>query len=248
MPERPTLYRRIRSRLRDIEPLRRAYHFLIAFKLAFWDSSERSRAELDDFYALREDRWDYARDLEQRRMDAEVALVDQVAQGRRFSSVLELGCAEGMYTERLATRSERLVSVDISAIAVDRARRRLAASPHVGFECWDVRDWPTDRSGAYDLVSALHVLEYVRSPFAMRRVRANIVDSLRDGGYLLIGSVYQDTYVERTRWLGAILVQGGNWINSYFASHPQLTVVAQSESDLGVCWSRDVLLRKSVAR
>ena len=245
MTDDATLYRRVRSRLREIEPLRRAYHFLYAVGTALRDSSDRSRAQFEGFYSGGEDAWHYAGPLEQQRIALEFGLLDAASSGRNFASALEVGCAEGFFTERLAARCDNLVAVDISQRSIERAARRCAAWPAVSFECWDVRRWPAGRREAYELITAMHVLEYVRSPFAMRRIRARMVDSLRPGGHLLISSVYQGTYGERS-WWGRLLLQGGNWINGYFAAHPQLRVVATSESDLAVCRSRDVLLRKAL--
>ena len=45
-------------------------------------------------------------------------------------------------------------------------------------------------------------------------------------------------------WWGKYLLHGGNRINDFFACHASLEVVASSETDLGSCRSRDVLLRR----
>jgi len=52
----------------------------------------------------------------------------------RCSSVLEVGCANGVLTERLAARCDRLLSVDVSATALAAAARRCAALPQVAFQ------------------------------------------------------------------------------------------------------------------
>ncbi len=50
-----------------------------------------------------------------------------------FERALELGCAEGAFTEMLATRCNELVAVDISDVAVQRAATRTRE--HAGVSC-----------------------------------------------------------------------------------------------------------------
>ncbi len=53
--------------------------------------------------------------------------------------------------------------------------------------------------GSYDLIVIIHALEYVRNPIYVRRARTKLVNSLRPGGYLLIGTmkiadIYEDAW------------------------------------------------------
>jgi protein-L-isoaspartate O-methyltransferase len=75
-----------------------------------------------------------------------------------FSHVLEMGCSSGVFTEMLAPRCARLIAVDISSIAVDRARARLACFGHVRCErCTLPADMP---EGPFALVVCSDLLYY----------------------------------------------------------------------------------------
>jgi SAM-dependent methyltransferase len=76
----------------------------------------------------------------------------------RFGRALEIGCSEGAFTERLAPRCESLLAVDISGLAIERARERLHALEHVRLE---VRALPVDfPDGPFDLIVASDVFYY----------------------------------------------------------------------------------------
>lgn len=237
-----TLYRRVRSRLRQRRWLRSAYHFALSMGIAARDSPRRSREELDSVFSAARDPWNYSRAQEQARHDTELGMLDGAGAGR-VARALELGCAEGFFTQRLAPRCGELVAVDISAICLARARERCAGHRQVRFEQWDLRQWPRDPRRTFDLVVAIHVLEYIRSPLALARVRRSLVESVCIGGLLLVGNVHQDA-VSETSWWGRYLVQGGNWINGFVARHRCLEIVSTTQSDLGDCRSLDVLLRR----
>lgn len=50
---------------------------------------------------------------------------------RRFRRALEIGCANGVLTERLAGRCEELLAIDVSETALGAARARCAGYNHV---------------------------------------------------------------------------------------------------------------------
>lgn len=54
--------------------------------------------------------------------------------GRTYVRALEIGCAKGVLTERLAAQCLALLAVDISQTALKAARTRLAQHDHVVFE------------------------------------------------------------------------------------------------------------------
>lgn len=100
-----------------------------------------------------------------------------------FRSVLEVGCANGVLTQRLASHCERLLGVDVSATALAAARERCADLPQVQLE---QRRLPGDApSGSFDLVLLSEVIYYWDS----RDLKA-MADYLRaavpSGGHLLL--------------------------------------------------------------
>ena len=88
-----------------------------------------------------------------------------------------------MFTELLAPRVESLVAADISATALERARARCSAHPHVAFVQHDISvGMPGD---AYDLVVCSEILYYLRDRAAVERFVGEIYRALRPGGYVL---------------------------------------------------------------
>jgi len=76
----------------------------------------------------------------------------------RFGHALEVGCANGTLTERLAARCDRLLAVDVSDTALARAAARLDGRAGVSFE---KRVLPGDApEGPFDLVLLSEVAYY----------------------------------------------------------------------------------------
>lgn len=99
----------------------------------------------------------------------------------RFSRGLEVGCAQGFLSERLAGRVERLVACDISPQAI--AQARTAGLPNVDFRVADIRDgFPGD---GFDLCLFSDVLYYL-SPREIDAVLREAGAKTRPGGFLAI--------------------------------------------------------------
>jgi SAM-dependent methyltransferase len=114
---------------------------------------------LDLAYSL-EDPWNMASDLERARFEATNRVIERAF--GRVGSVLELGCGEGHQTEYLAKISDAQFGVDVSAQAVERARKRL---PQAQFAAADVFSQPWgDARHRFDLVTACEVLYYLSDP------------------------------------------------------------------------------------
>jgi O-antigen/teichoic acid export membrane protein/SAM-dependent methyltransferase len=239
------LYKRLRRLLARVGFLRSGFYLLIAIREALLDSPARGQAELNHEFEPREDPWDYATVSYQRdRISSELAMLDAVRAAAPFGKVLEVGCAEGIFTEMLAPRCESLLALDISPVALARARRRLGADERVRFAEWDLRIDPLPDT--YDLIIMIHALEYIRNPLYVRRARAKLVEGLRPGGYLLVGTMkVADIYEDA--WWGRYVLRSGKRINNFFAKHPALKVVRTAEFHLGKDYvAYDVLLRKAM--
>jgi len=237
-----SLYWRIRHSVARIGPLRSGYYLLRSIREAVQDSSERGRAELNLEFEGKKDPWNYATTPNQlERIRSEIGMLDAVRGKERFRNALEIGCAEGLFTEKLSPLCERLLAVDISSVALDRARMRLGKGG-VDFALWDMRADPIPE--AYDLIVVIHAMEYVRNPLCIRRVRTKLVKGLSHGGYLLLGTMkVADIYEDA--WWGRFLLRSGNRINDFFARHRGLKVVRTAQFPLGKDHrAYDVLLQK----
>lgn len=114
---------------------------------------------LDLAYSV-EDPWNMESALERARFEATNRVIERAF--GRVGSVLELGCGEGHQTEYLARVSDRQYGVDVSAQAVERAKKRM---PQAEFAATDIfgQPWGAERH-RFDLVTACEVLYYLSEP------------------------------------------------------------------------------------
>ena len=110
-------------------------------------------------------RWSETYDADPNRtrdLDAEVTR--EWLSGRRFRSILEIGCGTGKNTEFLATVADRVTAVDFSPGMLSQAKAKAEArgfAAKVEFATVDVTNsWPFD-AGQFDLIVCNLVLEHV---------------------------------------------------------------------------------------
>ncbi|KQN42421.1 PIG-L family deacetylase [Frigoribacterium sp. Leaf44] len=146
------------------------------FVVAEPGSGPATEATFDRTHARRADPWRVTtRWYERRKRALTVASLPR----ERYGRVLEVGCSIGVLTGDLAPAADRLLALDVSSVAVQAARERLANLPHVTVEQADAAaDYP---SGTFDLV-VLSEVGYYLAPDAFGRLVDAIVDGLADDG------------------------------------------------------------------
>jgi SAM-dependent methyltransferase len=78
--------------------------------------------------------------------------------GRVYSRALEVGSAEGVFTELLSPLCEKLIAMDVSSAAVERARERLSRTENVSvIKASLPHEMP---EGKFDLIVVSDVLYY----------------------------------------------------------------------------------------
>jgi O-antigen/teichoic acid export membrane protein len=210
-----------RRALRRVGPLRSAWYLVSEVARMTGPGGRPTSSRLDREFTSKVDPWDYGREEEQERYRAALAMLDFVRERGRFANAIEIGCAEGAFTELLVGRCETLKAVDISPVALSRARARLRHCQSVTFEQSDIlRDPEPSR---YDLVVAMDVLDYFRRPRDLRRVQANIRRMLLPAGHLLVTTTKQSDVFETAWWRRWI--RRGRMINESFGALPELRVV-----------------------
>ena len=134
----------------------------------------------DDVFAANTDPWGFATSpYEQGKYAATLAALPRP----RYHNAFEIGCSIGVLTARLAPRCDRLVSIDVSAQALARARERCREFPQVTFELLRVpAEFPDDM---FDLI-LLSEVGYYLSRDDLDRARDLIVEHLERGGHLLL--------------------------------------------------------------
>ena len=140
-------------------------------------------ARLEETFHEKPDPWGFDHNVEERsRFQKTWELVPLAV----CSRILEIGCAEGHFTEQIASRfpDADVLAVDFVPIALERARARCAGRPHVRFQCLDIGKEPIE--GPFDLIFCMGVLEYGPAFGELDTIRRSIRAALRPGGYLVL--------------------------------------------------------------
>jgi SAM-dependent methyltransferase len=230
----------LRRRLRRYRTARSLAAFGRASTRALNDPRQNSAAALDCWYRTGIDPWGYSSKPDERhRYELALAMINDSSRGDS-PRALEVGCSEGMFTAQVAPRCASLLAVDISKVALDRARARCADCDKVEFREWDVRTDPG--LGRFELVLCMDVICDIHRPLAQRRALAKVAGSVAPGGRLVVSAVVQDPVIENARW-AKWLGRGGFWVIDRFGSKGNLScrktqrtenhVIALFEADLG---------------
>ena len=108
----------------------------------------------------------------------------------QFGSVLEVGCANGVLTQRLAPRCDRLLGVDVSPTALAAATERCTGLTNVTLE---QRRLPEEAPpGPFDLILLSEVVYYWDSDDLLR-LAEYLTDAVPSGGHLLLVHWLGDT-------------------------------------------------------
>jgi predicted TPR repeat methyltransferase len=95
---------------------------------------------------------------------------------------VEIGCSIGVLTQKLASRCDSLLSVDVSQLALDRAIERCQPLSHVSLQLMSVpEDYPEE---IFDLTLVSEVGYYLCWE-DLRKAQQLILDHLEPGGHLL---------------------------------------------------------------
>jgi peptidoglycan/xylan/chitin deacetylase (PgdA/CDA1 family) len=183
------------------------------------------RARFEEWFAGAEDPWDYTNEYEEAKYAQTLSLLPE----KRPASALEIGCAEGHFTARLAERVDALVAADISLVALERAKERCADRPNVSFVQLDVaRD---ALPGPVDLIVCSELLYYLL-PEELAPTVGKLVEALEPGGYLL--SAHPNLAVDGPErpafaWGHSF---GGRVIRETFAQVPELRLLEEIRTPL----------------
>ena len=106
-------------------------------------------------YAWAPDPWNLAGDYEREKYAVTLAALPK----QSYESALEVGCSIGILTRELASRCDRLLSLDAAQAALDQAKHRCADVAAVRFEQMFVPEqWPQE---VFDLILLSEVVYYM---------------------------------------------------------------------------------------
>ena len=141
----------------------------------------------DAFFRGREDPWNYRESAyERRKYEETLELLEHDAPPVQ---AIELGCAEGLFTEMLAPRVGDLLATDISGVALERAAGRCSLHGNVRFQALDFVS--QELGGPYNLIVCSEALYYAPSRRALEATVAKLVRNLAPGGRLLTTNANQ---------------------------------------------------------
>lgn len=218
--------------LRTVAFLRSALYLIIELRQSFLETSTTSKDAVDSEFEACVDPFHYDTSPKNRaRFRRQKEMLDSVRDGRQFVTALEIGCAEGHFTEIIADISQSLLVLELSPTALTRTRQRRNWGVGVTFREWDLRS--DSVPGQYDLIVITGVLEYFRRRRTFDKIRASLVSALNPGGYLLLESAISDNNTVANAWWSEYLIRG-KWINSFIAKHNELTIVENCILDIFV--------------
>ncbi len=146
----------------------------------------KTRRKMNRQFRKREDPFAYSSTpYEAARLEAMDAAVGPGPLG----SVLEVGCAEGHFTERLCRKAGRVVALDISAVALERARKRASAA----FQEADLMSWEPGLFAPFDAIVLGDVLYYLDRPGVAEEFAAlfpRLESWLKPGGRIVLAHGY----------------------------------------------------------
>jgi peptidoglycan/xylan/chitin deacetylase (PgdA/CDA1 family) len=136
------------------------------------------RGYWEGLFARVPDPWRYGNRYEQVKYEQTLSLVPA-----GIDSAMEVACAEGFFTEKLAPQVQRLIASDISQVAVERTAQRCAAHSNIEYMRVDLArdELPT----GFDLIVCSEVLYFMGDWETLRNVAAKLAGALKPGGYLL---------------------------------------------------------------
>jgi predicted TPR repeat methyltransferase len=148
--------------------------------------NEKARAFFEEIWQ-RPDHWEFdTSSFERARLEH---LIDMLGT-ERYSKALELGCGSGVFTSHLADIADRVLAVDISETALDRARER-GLDARVQFRAENIMELDVHRDGPWDLIvlsETVYYLGWLYPFFDIAWLASQLYSATREGGSLLLSN------------------------------------------------------------
>jgi len=155
----------------------------------------------EGLYRKKPDPWNY----ENYEFEKEKYLKTFQAIPDEVETVWEIGSSEGLFTQYLLESGKRVLGVDISATALERAQERLKDyGDRIRLQRLDITK--EDIDGTFDLILASEILYYLGGKNILLLLEDKFYRHLRPGGYFLLchfypsGKIIHDIYREKGRF------------------------------------------------
>jgi SAM-dependent methyltransferase len=163
-------------------------------------ADDRARGFFDRLWA-ESDPWRLDEsELDQRRYERQLELLT----GRRYQRALEIGCAGGSFTRRLAPLCDELVAIDISEEAIARARKATDPAAGIDFRIANVMEFDLEHAGSWDLVVMTETSYYIGwlyPMFELGWLAHSLHAVTRPGGTCLLADTISDENGIMSPWL-----------------------------------------------
>lgn len=175
-----------------------------------------------------EDPWNYHCPYESLKYERTLSLLPDAPIGR----ALELACAEGLFSLRLAGRVGHLTAADISPTALARAAERLERHGIGNVALQELDFFSSDIGAAWDLIVSSEVLYYMAAPAAVGDFARRICAALNPDGLFLHAHAYEVTDSPGRSGFDWGDAFAAATISSAFAQQPGLRLERAIETEL----------------
>lgn len=134
----------------------------------------------EEYFSQKEDPFGYDTPYEVTKFERTIDILPDP----KSKTVIEVACAEGHFSRRLAPHVGKLLASDISETAVERAAARSVGLTNVEFSALDLVKDPLP--GPVDAIFCAEVLYYLPDEEIVRSVAQKMHDALKIGGHLIL--------------------------------------------------------------
>lgn len=190
------------------------------------DIRRYDRHHFEASFARTTDPWSYASEYESIKYDQTMEMIP----GGQISRALELGCAEGHFTVRLAPRVGHLIAADIADLALKRAAQRCRQLSNIEYRRLDLVSDPLPEQN--DLVVCSEVLYYAGSEPQLEQVAARIAAAIKPGGHFI--TAHANVVADKPSHTGFAwdVPYGAATISRVFGRVPSLHLVRELKTPL----------------
>jgi len=201
----------LRSMARRIPGVAVLYHNLRAVAGLLREGWLADRRRMND-RSIASGAWDFEAPFSRERHERVLASLAESSGRSSWDDVLEIGCADGVFTLALSPRCRHVTAVDISEVARERARERCTGLANVAVAPLDLQSEPLP--GQFDVVFAMDVLEFIHGRSRVADTARRLAEGIRPGGYLAITMSRLPEEMRGRLW-ARWLVEGGDNMSAF---------------------------------